>query len=92
VVLEEHNGLKWITVGVGRLYCFINYHRSDDPPYYSSVDVGDFAEEGFAFFDCGGTPTPIQIRNCIKRDTMLVAVASLLNSDALPTVCRWEED
>jgi hypothetical protein len=92
VHLSEHEGERSITIGVGQVYCFVNYSKSLDPPYYSSVDLREFAEEGYAVFDCGGTPTEIPIRNCVSRGVMLEAVQSLLVSDDLPSVCGWEMD
>ncbi len=85
-----NNGI--FTLGIGRPYGFIQYSRSDEPPYLIALNetfLENYTDD--IEFDSGGTPTPISIRQCLPYDQVVDILVYCFNHQKLPDNVIWEE-
>jgi hypothetical protein len=68
--LVGENGYN-LLVGIGK-FGFVQHSACNgDPPYLVAVSPNTEPEDGEFEFMCGGTPTPISMRNCLPFDDVL---------------------
>jgi len=81
-----------LSIGVGRDESVLNYSRSPDPPYYTSLGDQDQDESDVVAYYYYGHWSEFPRRSCVPNDKAREAARRFLTDGERPNNVRWTQD